>query len=103
MDDCRDRICMTVLTLFLWWALPASSLEVSGHIHPPAKEQGDSPPVTALGLFATESECDTVRQQFFGLAGRCHCAPGFALPMALRRDSRIPPQPGETLEELPLP
>ena len=103
MDCCHYRICMTVFMLFLWWALPASGLEVSCHIHPPAQEQGNNPPATTLGPFASESACDAVRQQLFGLAGRCHCAPGFALPMPLRRDSRKLPQPGEMQEKLPLP
>jgi hypothetical protein len=80
------RLLLGVFTVQLWIVLPAAALEISCHIHPPAQVKGSESPGTTFGPFATQSECENVRQQLFGIDGRCHCAPSFSSSLIRRRD-----------------
>jgi hypothetical protein len=74
------------MALTVWIVFPATAMETTCHIHPPAQDKDSALPGTTFGPFATESKCETVRQQLFGTDGRCHCAPGFTPSLIRRRD-----------------
>ncbi len=98
-SDC-SRSFVFAATLLYSIATSAAGLTITCHIHPPA--QDNTAPVTLIGPFATEDQCEQMRVNMFGSGGRCHCLRGFTSP----RFGQPPPgdefMPGETTET-PLP